>query len=36
MPVNKAMMKSLKKEYGKKWENIYFAIESKKIAKTKK
>lgn len=30
MPVNKKMMKSLKKEYWKKkWESIYYAIEMK-------
>ena len=30
MPINKKMMSSLKEEYGKKGENIYFAIENKK------
>jgi hypothetical protein len=29
MPINKKMMKNLKKEYWEKWENIYYAIENK-------
>lgn len=31
MPVNKPMMKAMKKEYGaKKWEQVYYAVEMKK------
>lgn len=37
MPVNKKMMKTLKKEYGaKKGENVYYALEAKKKKSTKK
>ena len=37
MPVNKAMMKSMKKEYGaKKGEQIYYAVENKQKKKAHK
>jgi hypothetical protein len=29
MPVNKSMMKSMKEQYGKKGESVYYAVESK-------
>lgn len=33
MPVNKSMMKSMKKEYGsKKGEKVYYAVEAKQKA----
>lgn len=34
-PVNRKMMKAMKKEYGKKWENVYYAIEMKRKHKRK-
>lgn len=37
MPINKKMMSSLKKEYGKKkGESIYYALENKKKSKKHK
>jgi hypothetical protein len=37
MPVNKSMMKSMKKEYGaKKGEAVYYAVEAKQKAKAAK
>ncbi len=34
MPINKSMMKSMKKEYGaKKGEQIYYAVEAKQKKK---
>lgn len=36
MPVNKAMMASMKKEYGaKKGKSVYYAVEAKQKAATK-
>jgi len=36
MPVNRKMMKNMKKEYGeKKGENVYYAMENKMKTKTK-
>ena len=37
MPINKKMMKSMKKEYGsKKGESIYYAVEAKQKKKAHK
>lgn len=37
MPVNKSMMQAMKKEYGsKKGKQVYYAVEAKQKAKTKK
>jgi len=37
MPVNKSMMKSMKEQYGKKkGEQVYYAVEAKQKASTKK
>lgn len=36
MPVNRSMMKDLKKQYGKdKGEQVYYALENKRKAKSK-
>ncbi len=37
MPINKAMMKNMKKEYGKKQgKNVYYAMENKMKQKEEK